>query len=114
MWLSPASLYPHRALEATCLGSAMGRLGTRVQVGVLDLPSHGQKAGHGSSGLWWSPLGGCLQQGTARCSGPTSLRSDIDSLSLFSRFCVTPVAGGQASDPSGGGHFGSLGAGVDS
>lgn len=35
--------------------------------------------------------------------GPTSLRSDSDSLSLFSKFCSTPVAGGQASDPSGGG-----------
>lgn len=49
MWLPPASFGPRRALKATCLGSAMGWPGTQVRVGVLDLPSGGQKAGQGPS-----------------------------------------------------------------
>lgn len=49
MWLSPMSLDPHRVLKVTCLGSAMGWLGTWVQVEVLGWSSNGQKAGQGSS-----------------------------------------------------------------
>lgn len=96
-----ASLDPHGALTSRHLsGQHHSGAGNSGEGGVL-LPAVGRRQAR-APGL--SPLGSCPQPGTGRYAGFTSLRSDTGRLS-FRRFCVTPVAGGQASNCHGEGRW---------